>query len=146
MGRTNRIAGASGAMAKSFGWCTGGAAVVVAIAAAAALPAAHQPVRLLLVAVAVGCCAAALPDVRVTLALAGFAYLSASGLLGDEDAGTSVIGTEGLWNLVVLGLATGLGVGQRWISAVRADVDLDAGLRNLIDAAESDADGEGRAG
>ena len=132
-------------MEKSFGWCTGGAAVVVAIAAAAALPAAHQPVRLLLVAVAVGCCAAALSDVRVTLALAGFAYLSASGFLGDEDAGTSVIGTEGLWNLVVLGLATGLGVGQRWISAVRADVDLDAGLGNLIDEAESGADGEGRA-
>jgi hypothetical protein len=89
----------------------------------AALPAAHQPVRLLLVAVAVGCRAAVVPDVRVTLALA----------------------TEGLWNLVVPGLATGLGVGQRWIRAVRADVDLDAGLRNLIDEAESDADGEGRA-
>jgi hypothetical protein len=142
--RTNRISEAPGQTRKAIGWCAGGAAVAAATAAAAALPSPHQPVRLLLVAVAVGCCAAALIDVPVTLALAGLAYLSATAFLGDEDAATSVIGAEGLWNLVVLGLATGLGVGQRWIRAVQADADLDAELRDLIDDVETDADRTGR--
>ena len=127
---------------KPFGWI-GAAAVPIAAAAADALPASHAPARVLMLAAVVGCCAAALADVRVTLALAGFAYVLATGFLSQEAAPTAVVTAEGLWNLVVLGLATGLGLGQRWIHVMQADVDIDAELQDLIDKAKSVADGEG---
>ena len=141
--RSTRITDEPYPAGKLFGWI-GAAALLTATAAAGALPPSHAPARVLVVAAVVGCCAAVLPDVRVTFALAGLACVSVTGFLGQEVATTSVISAEALWNLVVLGLATGLGVGQRWIRAERADVDLDAELQDLIDEAESDADGEGR--
>jgi len=127
---------------KPLGWI-GAAAVLTAAGIAGALPVSHAPARVLILAVVVGCCAAVLPDVRVTLALAGVAYVLANGFLSGEDTATSVHSAESVWNLVVLGIATGLGLGQRWMRAAQTDADLDAELRDLIDEAVSDADNEG---
>jgi hypothetical protein len=126
-----------------FGWI-GAAVLLTATAAADGLPASHAPARILMLAAVVGCCAAALVDVRVTLALAGFAYVLATGLWSQQAATTSVTSAEGLWNLTVLGLAAGLGLGQRWIRATLADLDIDAELRDLINDAEAGAGSEGR--
>jgi hypothetical protein len=120
----------------------GSAALVGATLAAAALfPASHQQGRLLLVAVAVGVCAAVLADARTCLAVAGLGYLLFVGFLANSHGELSWDGADSVWHLFVLAMAAGLGRTQRWLRAVQADAEFDAALHRLLDEAGPDQTG-----
>jgi len=117
-----------------FGLAGGTAAMTgAATLAAAAFPASQTSARLVVLALAVGGCAATLTDPRTTLATAGIGYLLFNGFLVNTRGELSWHGTTSLGHLLVLGTATGIGLAHRWIRAVRADALFDTALQELLE-------------
>lgn len=124
-----------------FGLAGGAAAMIGATALAAALfPAAQQPARLVVVALAAGGCAATIADTRVTLAVAGIGYLLFTGFLVNSRGELTWDGVTSLAHLLAFGTASGIGLTHRWIRTVRADVAFDAALRELLAAGQAGDD------
>jgi hypothetical protein len=122
----------------------GGATVMVGatLAAAALFPAGQVPARLVVVAVAVGACATVLADKRVTLAVTGLGYLLFTGFLVNSYGELTWDGANTGWHLLVLAMATMIGFVQRWIRAAQADLEFDTAVRQLLDEADADKDGD----
>lgn len=120
-----------------------GAAVMVSATTAATIlfPASHTPGRLIVVAVAVGGCTAVLGSVRTSLAVAGLGYLLFVGFLANGHGVPSWEGGDSVGHLVVLALAAGLGLAQRWMRTVRAQMAFDAAPQDLLD--DDGAGGQG---
>jgi hypothetical protein len=77
-----------------------------------------------------------LADTRISLAVAGLGYLLFTGFLVNTRGELAWDGMSSLWHLLTLSVATALGLGQRWIRAVQADLAIDAELQDLLDQAE----------
>lgn len=104
-----------------------GCVVVVAAAAVVTLvvPADALPLRALVMAAVVGVYAAVVPDTRATLGTVLIAALVFTGLLGDrQDAPGSRVGDVACYTALI-GFATLLGLGQRWMrsGSVRPEPD-----------------------
>ncbi|HET6728577.1 MAG TPA: hypothetical protein VFG96_04110 [Jiangellaceae bacterium] len=123
-----------------LGGLAGLAAVTAAAVVAAALPDSRAPLRVVLVAAVVVACTALVPDIRVSLAVTVVAGLVVNGLLENHDGVVSWNGPQSVWPLVVLSLAAGLGLGQRWIRDARAEVAFDLALQELLDEQDQQVD------
>ncbi|MCW6004415.1 hypothetical protein K1W54_07435 [Micromonospora sp. CPCC 205371] len=113
------------------------AALITATTVAAALfPAADTSARLVVMAIAVGGCAA-LTRARTALSTAGLGYLLFTGFLVNTQGELTWDGTTSSWRLATITTATGLGQLCRWIQAARIEAAVDAELRQLLDEAAS---------
>jgi hypothetical protein len=120
----------------------GAAAIAAATAIAAILPDVDDPLRPVLVAVALGWCAYRMTYVWESLALAALALLMINGFLTGRYGRPPWDSADGIAYLPLLVLAILLGVGQRWIRAGQADAAFDVAVRELMsDAGADDADG-----
>ncbi|MEH1128044.1 hypothetical protein [Micromonospora sp. CPCC 206061] len=125
-----------------LGLAGGAAAMVGATFAAAALfPAGQVPARLVVVAVAVSACSTVLADKRDTFAVTGLGYLLFTGFLVNSYGELSWDGANTVWHLLVLAVATMIGIVQRWIRAALADLEFETALRQLLDEAEDENNG-----
>lgn len=116
------------------------AATVTATTVAAALfPAAETGARLVVVAIAIGGCAA-LTHVRTALATACLGYLLFTGFLVNTRGELTWEGTTSLWQLLTITTATGIGRACRWLRTARIEAAVDAELRQILDTASSGRD------
>lgn len=128
------LAPAAGRTPFGVNLAVGAAAMVAATAAAALLfPAAGESARLVVVCLAVGGYAALVADTRASLATAALGFLLFDGFLVNRDGELSWDGRTTSWHLVAFVLATGLGLGQRWIRHARADLAVDEELNEIVE-------------
>jgi hypothetical protein len=123
-----------------LGGLAGLAAVTAAAVVAAAIPDSRASLRVVLVAAVVVACTALVPDIRASLAVTVVACLVVN---GSEEIPNGVVpwnGPQSVWPLVLLSLAAGLGLGQRWIRAARAEVAFDLALQELPDEQDQEVD------
>lgn len=97
-----------------------------------------------MVAVTAGGCAAALGSIRTSVAVTGLGYLLFVGFLFNSHGVLSWDGGDSVGHLLVLAMATGLGLAQRWMRTVQADLEFDAALCQLLDDAGTDEHGDHR--
>lgn len=109
-----------------------GSVAMVAASFAAAVVSSDVSARLAVMALAVCVCAALVDDTRASLATAGLGYLLFTGFLVNRFGELTWDSATTLWTLLVFVLATGLGLGQRWIRAARAEAAVSAELDALL--------------
>lgn len=109
-----------------------GSVAMVAASFAAAVVSSDVSARLAVMALAVGVCAALFDGTRASLATAGVGYLLFTGFLVNRYGELTWHGTTALWPGAVFILAAGLGLGQRWICAARAEAAVSAELDALL--------------
>jgi len=111
-----------------------GAVVAATLAAATMLPPEQALARLIVMAVAVGICAAVLSRAHVAAAVSGLGYLLFTGFLVNSSGQLTVEQLIGDGQFFALALATVLGVGYRRLRTVQTDALIDAELRDLLDS------------
>ncbi|MEJ3746995.1 hypothetical protein WEI85_27395 [Actinomycetes bacterium KLBMP 9797] len=125
-----------------FGLADGVAVITGSVLAAGVLfPAGQVSARLILVAVAVGVCAAVLPDGRMTLVVAGLGFVLFTGFLTNSYGGFRWDGVNTVWHLFVFAMATAIGLAQRWIRAAQGDLEFDIAMRNRLGEADGGENG-----
>lgn len=93
--------------------------------------------RLVVVAIAVGAYAAAVADVRASLATAALGYLLFTGFLVNQYGDLAWDGASSGWHLLVLALPAGLSLASRWIRAAKAEITRAEDLNEIFGNTDS---------